>query len=184
MLFDWSLYPTERQTETNPDPTAEPQPEPAGEPATANESLGGHGARLMRPSDVWADRRAATAPPLAPSEQVPLSSVEEIGAALLFVQWKPGRMGLRDNFRYDNSSTGVRNALGIARPLDHRFVIHQSPSLPPARPIAEAACVGTAAAAARWQQWGKWTGTSGQHGRWRSTRVRHSVSHECKPPGF
>lgn len=131
MLFDWSLYPTERETETNPDPTAEPQPEPAGEPATANESLGGHGARLMRPSDVWADRRAATAPPLAPSEQVPLSSVEEIGAALLFVQWKPGRMGLRDNFRYDNSSTGVRNALGIARPLDHRFVIHQSPSLPP-----------------------------------------------------
>lgn len=132
VLFDWTLYPTERQKETKSDPTTEPQAEPEDDPApaTAVKSLGGSEARLMRPSDVWLDRRVGTAPSLALSGQIPLSSVEEIGAALLFVQWKPGRLGLRDNFRYDNSSTGVRSALGIARPLDHRFVIHQSPSLP------------------------------------------------------
>lgn len=122
VLFDWTLHPSTTNTQPNADGEQVPEEMPA--PVTVGGSSDAPYERHMRPSDVWSDRRAGTHP---------RGSVEEIGSALLFVQWKPGRLGLRRNFRYDMSSSGVRTALGIARPLDHRFVLHQGPSLPPSQ---------------------------------------------------
>ncbi len=128
VLFDWTLYPSATKI------VAEPQPEPENEPAPVRAgNRDGKDERLIRPSELWSNRQAAVPPALTLSEAALRSPVEEIGVGLLFVQWKPGRLGQRRNYCYDNSSTGVRTALGIARPLDHRFVIHQSPTLPPSQ---------------------------------------------------
>lgn len=127
VLFDWTLH----SSATKQVADAQPEPEDELAPVRPGASRADTNERLIRPSELWSNRQTVMPPAPTLSPGAPRNPAEEIGAALLFIHWKPGRLGLRHNYRYDNSSTGVRTALGIARPLDHRFVIHQSPTMPP-----------------------------------------------------
>jgi hypothetical protein len=109
VLFDWTLHPPTATRE--PEPELEPLRQASAAAAAAAAAPGGSSEEsLLRPGAVWDARRAVAErrQALGPPTQTPggisatggngggnggggggLSPAEEIGAALLFVQWKP-----------------------------------------------------------------------------------------------